>query len=96
MSNELELSACTAPDAAVPVRALFYLVEVILLNPVRRVGHDGVQAVFGNAAQPLPNCYLEVLARDNLSLGPGPLPYPEKHHGMLAGNRKRPAKKKVG
>jgi transcriptional regulator with XRE-family HTH domain len=42
------------------------------------------------------NCYLEVLARDDLSLGPGPLPYPEKHHGMPAGNRKRSAKKKAG
>jgi transcriptional regulator with XRE-family HTH domain len=42
------------------------------------------------------NCYLEVLARDDLSLGPGPLPYPEKHNGMPAGNRKRPAKKKAG
>lgn len=28
------------------------------------------------------NCYLEVLARDDLSLGPGPLPYPTKHHGV--------------
>lgn len=28
------------------------------------------------------NCYLEVLARDDLSLGTGPLPYPTKHPGV--------------
>jgi transcriptional regulator with XRE-family HTH domain len=28
------------------------------------------------------NCYLEVLARDDLQLGPGSLPYPVKHEGV--------------
>jgi transcriptional regulator with XRE-family HTH domain len=28
------------------------------------------------------NCYLEVLARDDLSLGPGTIPYRKKHTGM--------------
>lgn len=30
------------------------------------------------------NCYLEVLARDDLSLGPGTIPYRKKHNGVLA------------
>lgn len=42
------------------------------------------------------NCYLEVLARDDLSLGPGPLPYTQKHNGVPAEKQKRPAKKKSG
>jgi transcriptional regulator with XRE-family HTH domain len=28
------------------------------------------------------NCYLEVLARDDISLAPGPLPYATKDHGV--------------
>lgn len=39
------------------------------------------------------NCYLEVLARDDLSLGPGPLPYPEKHHGLPVESAKKTAVK---
>lgn len=30
------------------------------------------------------NCYLEVLARDDLSLGPGIIPYRKKHPGVPA------------
>lgn len=51
-----------------------------------------VLVAYGEAA----NCYLEVLARDDLSLGPGPLPYPEKHHGVPVVKAKRRAKKKAG
>lgn len=36
------------------------------------------------------NCYLEVLARDDLSLGPGPLPYATKHLGLPAGRGNKP------
>lgn len=35
------------------------------------------------------NCYLEVLARDDVSLGPGPLPYATKHHGLSVGQSKK-------
>jgi hypothetical protein len=43
------------------------------------------------------NCYLEVLARDDLSLGSGHLPYRHKHPGVLAGSaaRQKRAKKRV-
>ena len=40
------------------------------------------------------NCYLEALARDDRDLGPGPLPYPKKHHGVPVQNVKRQAVKK--
>lgn len=39
------------------------------------------------------NCYLEVLARDDLSLGPGPLPYATKHLGLPAGRGNKPPAK---
>lgn len=39
------------------------------------------------------NCYLEVLARDDLSLGPGPLPYRTKHHGVRVEQTKKVAVK---
>jgi DNA-binding XRE family transcriptional regulator len=45
------------------------------------------------------NCYLEVLARDDLQLGPGPLPYPVKHEGIKiiskAGNRQQTGKQRA-
>ncbi len=34
------------------------------------------------------NCYLEVLARDDLDLGSDPLPYRKKHHGVPVQNAK--------
>lgn len=35
------------------------------------------------------NCYLEVLARDGLSLGPGQIPYAKKHPGVPGGGTAR-------
>ena len=44
------------------------------------------------------NCYLEVLARDSLSLGPGPIPYGKKHPGVpgVGTARTAGAKKRAG
>ena len=40
------------------------------------------------------NCYLEVLARDDLSLGPGVIPYHKKHSGILIRSTQQPLAKK--
>lgn len=44
------------------------------------------------------NCFLEVLARDGLSLGPGHIPYGKKHPGVPVGRAGRVpgAKKRPG
>lgn len=50
-----------APDAAVPVRALLDLVEIVFLDAIRRIGHDRMDAAGGYPAH-----QFEAIGVDNL------------------------------
>lgn len=49
-----------------------------------------VMCAYADAA----NCYLEVLARDKLDLGPGVIPYHKKHSGAPVETTRQPPGKK--